>query len=550
MKGHERKPGNGDVKTAPMRLLSAEGVREADRRAMENAGIPGVILMENAAMRVTEAILSLDPLPQKVVILAGPGNNGGDGLVVARHLQALGTEVEVFCTAPAEKYRGDARTNLDILLKRGFPVQYILDEESLEELKPGLERADLVVDALLGTGTSRPVEGRLASIIRLVNASGAPVLAVDIPSGIHADTGQVLGLAVQADWTVTFAFPKKGLLLFPGAEYSGRTTVGEIYIPEEETPCERVEIITPSQVEELLPPRPRNAHKGTFGKTLIVAGSPGMTGAAVLTAESALKGGAGLVYLAAAPGLRSLLDHHLVEAITLEMPPEENSREIISSRAAESILSLAEGCSVLALGPGLPPDDNTYRLLENLLPSCPVPLILDAGALAALSRDPLLLHRAASPVAITPHPGEASRLLHLDQQEIVDNRLEISRRMAEDWGVVTVLKGSPTVVSLPDGSSLVNSTGGPSLSTAGTGDLLTGLMAALVSQGSPLHDAACCGVFLHGLAGDIASREGRGRGLKAGDILQSFPAAFATVENRLWLPPAFGPFHREITPQF
>ena len=535
-----------------MRLLSAEGIREADRRAIEDLGIPGALLMENAGMRLTEGILSLDPLPRKVLVLAGPGNNGGDGLVVARHLDAfarrtgIDMEVKVWCTASQEKYRGDARTNLELLLHRDFTIHYYLEEEDLESLEPHLREADLVVDALLGTGTSRPVEGRLARLIPRINQEGSPVLSVDIPSGIHANTGKVLGTAVQAHWTITFAYPKRGLMVFPGAGYAGRVLVGEIYIPEKEAPDEGVEVITPGRVKEILPGRPLDAHKGTFGKVLVVAGSPGMTGAAVLASESALRGGAGLVYLATASGLRPLLENKLVEVITLDLPGDQKNREHIPPQAVDRILSLAEDCQVLAVGPGLPPDENTFQLLQNLLPASPVPVVLDAGALTALSREPGILRRAAAPVIITPHPGEASRLLHVDAEEVTGHRLDIPAQMARDWGVVAVLKGAPTVVSSPQGKTWVNSTGGPALATAGSGDLLTGIISAWLAQEVTVEEAAVGGVFLHGLAGDIASRQGRG--LKAGDILLSFPAALSAVEHDRWESSPFGPFNRPVFP--
>jgi len=532
-----------------MRLLTAEGVREADRRAMENTEIPGILLMENAGMRVTEAIMSLEPLPHRVTVLAGPGNNGGDGLVVARHLQKLGFQVEVFCTAPAEKYKGDALVNLNILLHSGFPVRHIIEESDLEAVEKSLENSELVLDALLGTGTSRTVEGRIAALIEMINRSGVPVLAVDIPSGIHADSGEVLGNAVKAGWTVTFAFPKRGLLLYPGAGYAGHVAVGEIYIPPEEAPFEGVEVVEPHKVKELLPPRPRDAHKGTFGRVLAVAGSPGMTGAAALAAESSLRGGAGLVYLAAASGLRPVLESKLVEAITLPLPGVDTGDTAggeIDAESAPAVLEWAEGCEVLAVGPGMTPGKNTFSLLEKIMPRSPVPLVLDAGALGALSHSPDLLKEANCPAVITPHPGEASRLTGQEVAEVNADRIGTARLMARQWGVVALLKGAPTVVAHPDGSAWVNPTGGPALSTAGTGDLLTGLIAALMARGCGATEAAICGAFIHGLAGDLTSL--RGSGVKAGDVLLSFPYAFSVVENRLWGAGLFGPYNRDVRP--
>ncbi len=528
-----------------MKLISAEAMREGDRRTIEDLGFPGIVLMENAGMRITEAVTSISPLPEKVIVLAGPGNNGGDGLVTARQLNRLGISVSVWCAASPQSYKGDARVNHDFLEKKGFPLNYVEDETRLEELQEDIKSADLLIDALLGTGTGRLVEGVIADIIALLNAAKAPVLSVDIPSGIDANTGKVLGIAVKAKWTVTLASLKRGHLLHPGAEYAGKVTVADIDIPERAIPSEAMEVITPERVIPLLPRRPLNAHKGTFGRALIVAGSPGMSGAALLTGESALRGGAGLVHLATARGLRGIIEAKTVEIITQNLP--EDGEGYITSKAADILLEWAGKCQVLAIGPGLFPGEETYRLLGKLVPECPVPMVIDAGGLGALAAAPELLLKARSPVVITPHPGEMARLTGLKMSEVEEERLDLPARMAQTWRFVVVLKGAPTVVAFPDGSSWVNPTGGPVLASAGTGDLLTGLITGLISQGLTAEESSVCGVYLHGLAGDLTAQVNREtQGMKAGDVLQRFPAAFQTLLEHKWDSSEFGPFHRQL----
>ncbi len=529
-----------------MKLVTAEAIREADRKTIEELDFPGIALMENAGMRITEAVISIDPLPRNIVILAGPGNNGGDGLVTARHLDRLGFRLSVWCTAPAESYKGDALTNLNFLEKKGLYVRYVQGRTQMGLLEEQVKNADLVVDALLGTGTKGTVEGIIAQVIEMVNVSGTPVLSVDMPSGIDSDSGIIHGIAMRAWWTVTFAFPKRGLLLFPGADFAGWVTVADIDIPDKVLPFEGVEVVTAPKVKKLLPVRPRDAHKGTFGKTMIVAGSPGMSGAAVLAAESALRGGAGLVYIASAGSICNLIESKMVEGITLELP--ESKKGIVAEEAAGIIMDQIHDCRVLLVGPGLTPGEDTYKLLEILIPNCPIPMIFDAGALTALSMGAELLLKAQAPVIITPHPGEMARLTGLKINEVEEDRLGLPAKMAKVWKFVVVLKGAPSVVALPDGTTWVNPTGGPVLSTAGTGDILCGLIAGLVSQGLSVEEAAICGTFVHGLAGDLIS--GEGLGIKAGDILLRLPQAFSAIAKRRWEPSLFGAFHRDIRPRF
>ncbi|HSW35354.1 MAG TPA: NAD(P)H-hydrate dehydratase, partial [Candidatus Limnocylindrales bacterium] len=418
----------------------------------------------------------------------------------------------------------DAEVNEKYIEKTSFPVQRLLTAKDLDCVRTELNSADLLVDALLGIGIERAVEGLLADLIRSINDSNVPVLSVDIPSGVDADTGLVLGCAVQAKWTVTFAFPKKGLLLHPGASYAGEIIVGEINIPSFLVENEPINLLTASYVRGLFPQRSIDAHKGSMGRVLVVAGSPGMSGAAVMAAEAALRGGAGLVYLAAPKSLCPALEAKLIEVITVALP--ETRPGIIAPEAAEQILQKAGLCQVLAVGPGLNPGSATTTLLESLIASCPVPMVIDAGALEAIADKMHLLQTAKHLPVLTPHAGEMARLVGTGVVQVQQNRLEIALKCARQWNSILLLKGANTIIALPDGRAYINPTGGPALSTAGSGDLLTGLVASFIAQGLLPAAAAAAGAYIHGLSGDLVPEE---RGHMARDILLHFKQAFQYV---------------------
>ena len=531
-----------------MKVLTAAAMREADRRTIEELGLPGIVLMENAAMRTAEAVGSLLPAPEQVLIVAGPGNNGGDGLAAARLLEQAGYRVSLWTTVPPQGYRGDAAVNYEYLRHSNFVVKHILDYEALEKFRGDLERAALVVDAIFGTGLDRPVEGLPAGVIEAVNEGPAPVLAVDLPSGIEADSGKVLGVAVRAQWTVCLAFPKPGLLQHPGAGLAGEVAVGAINIPSFLVAQEQAAVATAERLCKLLPPRPPVAHKGSFGRVLVVAGSTGMGGAAVLASTAALRGGAGLVYLAAPASLCPALEAQLCEVIVDPLP--ECAPGIIGPEGAELLLEKAGGCDLLAAGPGLAPVQETAVLVKQLLRRTPLPVVLDAGALGALAllpekeRGPLL-REAEQAVVLTPHPGEMAALCGLDAAEIQQDRPGIASRFAREWGCVLLLKGAGTICASPGGEVCFNPTGGPALATAGTGDLLTGLLASLIAQGMAPFEAAAAAAYLHGLAGDLLPP---GRGFIAGDILERFPEAFQRLHEEAKRVSPRGPLHRSLRP--
>ncbi len=526
-----------------MKVLSSAAMKEADRRTMEDMGLPGAVLMETAGLRVAEFIFSIHPEPCHVVVIAGPGNNGGDGLVTARLLYKAGYKVELWSTVKAGAYRGDAAVSEKYLSRISFPVRRVATSRDLERFSIELSGADLVIDAMLGTGLNRDVEGLIADLIHVVNESDVPVLSVDAPSGLNTDTGQVMGSAVRADWTVTFACPKWGLLLLPGAALTGELVVADINIPDlliEDAP---VELLTAAEIKSCLPDRAFDAHKGTMGRVLIVSGSPGMSGAAMLAAESALRGGAGLSYLAAPESVCPALESKLVEVITIALP--ELSPGIISPAAVDKIIELAGNCDAVAVGPGLNPGEETAEILNKLIQLCPVPVILDAGALAVLRGNMQILRSARHLPLVTPHPGEMARLAGMKTGQVQFSRLETSINFARLWNCIVILKGANTIIATPKGKAFINPTGGPALSTAGTGDLLTGLIASFIAQGISPERASAAAAFIHGLAGDLLP--GR-RGHMAGDVLDNYGAAFHFLETDQAEAGYINPFLKKVRP--
>ncbi len=513
-----------------MRLVTAEEMREIDQRAMREFGIPGVVLMENAGLRVVEVILERfwegRARGRKALVLAGPGNNGGDGLVVARHLFNRGAEVKVFLTAPPDAYGGDAGVNLAAARAFGVPLEVAAG--SSPSFRAVLASTDIVVDALFGTGFRGAPAEPVAGLIREVNASGKPVVAVDLPTGLEANTGRVPGECIRARVTVTFGLPKLGLYLEPGRSFAGEVVVGDISLPPAlRRPDEgSFFLIGAEMVARLLPPRLPEHHKGSYGHALVLGGFPGYTGAVVLAGSAALRSGAGLVTVGVPASLYPIVASKLTEAMA--RPLAEGPRGGLSPGALEELAGLLERVSAVAVGPGLGQEPETGEFLRLLLQRLRVPVVLDADALNLLARAPDLL--TAPELAdrrrlwvLTPHPGEMGRLLGKSPEEVQRDRLEAARASAREWGAVVVLKGAATLVATPAGRTYVNPTGNPGLATGGTGDVLAGLIAGLLAQGLAPEEAACAGVYVHGLAGDrVAAARGMA-GMVAGDLLGEIP---------------------------
>lgn len=507
-------------------LVDAEGMRRRDRHTIETLGVPAALLMESAGRAVAGEALVLGAGDRGALVVCGSGNNGGDGLVAARQLHVLGVRVRVALVGDAEDLRGDARANL--VRARAAGVGFASADTAPA---PG----EVIVDAIFGTGLAREVTGAAAQAIARIRAArareGCPVLAVDLPSGLSADSGQVLGACVEADTTVTLGLPKLGLALEPGRSLAGRIRVARIGIADEAPGAGVAALLwTRAGAAARLPARPPAGHKGTFGHVLVVAGSEGKTGAAALAAHGAGRAGAGLVTIACPASLNDILEAKCTEAMTV--PVAETPGRGLGRGAEKALLELAAGRDVVALGPGIGADPETAALVRALVPVLPRPLVLDADGLNAIAADPALLKRREAPTIVTPHPGEAARLLGMEARAVNTDRVGAARAVSERTGAVVVLKGAATITAAPDGRVIVNPTGGPNLGTGGTGDVLTGVVAGLLAQGLAPLEAAALGAYLHGFAADrLAERLGPA-GALAEDVAAMIPAAMQRMQRR------------------
>ncbi|MBU4533209.1 MAG: NAD(P)H-hydrate dehydratase [Eubacteriales bacterium] len=517
-----------------MHLVTAAEMREIDQKTTSEYGISGLVLMENAGLAVYRTVHELlgTVADKTVLVMCGTGNNGGDGLVTARHLVNHGARVRLMLTSDPESLAGDSRVNYDIWQRMGQKVYSIQDRNSLQVLHLALMQADLVIDALYGTGFRGEIQDRLKKLVETVNDSERVVVSVDLPSGVHADTGTVRGTAIMADHTVTFGFPKLGLLLEPGTDYAGTVHVADISIPRGVSDGLRRRLITAEQISEWLKPRLPGAHKGQFGHVLVIGGSRGMVGAACLTARAALKGGAGLVTLAVPRSLQDVAAGVVPEAMTAGLA--ETLDGTISPLARDHILDLQKKATVMALGPGLSVHPETVEMVRLVLSDVRIPCILDADALNALALLGVGGGTALDggiPFVLTPHPGEMSRLLGVPVANLVSDRIGTTEIAAVNWGCTVALKGRPTVIAgLRE--TYVNPTGNPGMATAGSGDVLTGLVSALLAQGCAPTKAMAAAAFVHGLAGDLAAENTGQMSLTAGAIIESIPAALKEVERR------------------
>lgn len=513
-----------------MKIVTVSQMQALDRRAIEEAGIPGTQLMERAGTGVVAEIeRRFGPVRGKtVMVLCGKGNNGGDGFVVARGLKRKGARIHVVLLSHAKDLARDAA----VMYRRfiGSAGKSSVAPYSDDAVRARLAAGDLVIDALLGTGLSSDVAGSYRAAIDLMNRSGKPIVAVDIPSGLHAETGAVLGSAVRATVTVTFGLPKLGLYAGAGIDHAGDVRIVDIGIPARFVDeVESREVLLSAQgAAAALPVRRLSAHKGTFGHAGIVAGSVGKTGAAALAAQAALRVGAGLVTVATPTSVNDVLEAKLLEAMTLPLP--ETSARTLGRASAEAILSFMQTRTAVALGPGLSTHPETAELVQSLLPQLDRPTVLDADALNAVAGRSALLSRCKIHPILTPHPGEMGRLDgNRSTQAIQEDRIGTARRFAREHNCFVVLKGARSVVARPDGLVAVNPTGNPGMATAGTGDVLTGMVVGLLAQGLDTWDAACSAVYLHGLAGDLAAEQLGQAGLLARNLLAQIPHALKTV---------------------
>jgi len=505
-----------------MIAVTAAEMRALDRWTIEH-GTPGHVLMERAGAGAARVLRERLRQPRgAVVVVCGRGNNGGDGFVIARHLRRARVPVEVWLAARPDDVQGDAARMLAKWRRLRGPVRALATAADVEALCRRLGGAAAVVDALFGTGLNAPVTGIAADVIGAINGCGAPALAVDIASGLSADTGMPLGVAVRATMTATFGHPKVGQLLYPGVEHTGLLAVVDIGIPPAAIaavgPC--VSLLEQQEVGRILPPRPRDAHKGRFGHVLVIAGSRGKTGAALLATQGCARAGAGLTTLAVPAPLQPVVESQVREAMTETLP---------GAADAAALEALFDARSAVVCGPGLGLTDETRALVGAVIRGARAPLVLDADGLNAVAGTGLLRERVG-PTVVTPHPGEMARLVGGDTTRVQADRLGIARELARREGVVVVLKGARTVIASPDGGAAISPTGNPGMASGGMGDVLAGIVGGLLAQGLAPFDAAVLGVFAHGAAADaVAARQGEA-GLLASDIAAELPATLARLQ--------------------
>ncbi|MGH9740541.1 MAG: NAD(P)H-hydrate dehydratase [Candidatus Acidiferrales bacterium] len=519
-----------------MKILTAAETREVDRLTAQRYSIPSLTLMENAGRSVAEFIAIQLPsfARRKIIVVCGKGNNGGDGFVVARHLLQLGARPVVYLFADAHGVKGEAAANLNRWKQTGGEIVAVGDSSAMDSALFDVSGPAIIVDALLGTGVRGSVEGILRRAIDTMNARepGIPVISIDIPSGLNADTGEVAGTAVRADFTVTFTAPKLGFFLGAAAEYQGQLIVRQIGSPPkliEEVGQSRLRWSNASEFAKCAIPRKPEGHKGDYGHALVVAGSVGKTGAAVLASWAALCAGAGLVTVATPEPALPIIAMHTPEVMTAPLPA--TLAGTISERALEgnAFAALLSGKRALAIGPGLSTQPETQSFVRRIVTgSREVPIVLDADGLNAFAGRASELNQPAGLLAITPHPGEMARLLGCSIAQVQKNRIEVARKAAADWNAYVILKGHHTIVAAPDGRAYLNSTGNPGMATGGTGDALTGMLAAMTAQfgTGDWHRVLAFGVYLHGLAGDVAWEQTGGAPLLASGLIQSIPGAY------------------------
>ena len=511
------------------RLVTGAEMSAVDRRTIDEHGVPGIELMERAGRRVVETIQErwegLEGLA--VAVVCGKGNNGGDGFVIARLLRNRGVAVRTYLAAPRDALTSEAAHHCGLLEGAGISVDPVPGTSAREEFA----RADIVIDALLGTGLKGPVRSEHTGVIEAMNSAARPIVAVDLPSGLEADTGKVNGPCVRAAVTVTFGLPKIGQLFYPGRAYCGHLELVDIGFPSEAIEAGvqgSTYLLTEAGTASLIPRRSPQAHKGSCGSALVIAGSEGMTGAAALAADAALAVGAGRVSLGIPASLNDILEAKLTEVMTRPLP-EVRKRRCLSLRAAGDIERLAEGADCLAVGPGLGTYRETVTLVRRLVASLDLPMVIDADGLNAFVGNTALLKESPNPLVLTPHLGEFARLTGTDKGDLGDRPVEHAQRFAREFSLTLILKGAPTMIACPDGSVFVNPTGNAGMATAGAGDVLTGAVAGLMAQGLSGGDAACAGVFVHGRAGDLARDRLGEWGMKAGDIDRCLAEAILQV---------------------
>jgi len=509
-----------------MEILTGKEMREIDRKATKDCGIPGTVLMENAGI---QSVLALEEKfhnlnQKKVAVFIGKGNNGGDGAVVARHLHNKGVNSEIFLFSKKETLSPDSKINMNIAQEMGISINEIESYDHLKNFQNKLIHSHIFIDALLGTGIKPPVKGFLQSVIPFLNSLNKFVLSIDIPSGLSSDHGNVEGEVVQANMTVTFCRPKRCHFLYPAANYVGELKVVDISIPDKIVKTENIKVhtIEKKDIQFLLTKRKPSTHKGTYGHLLVVGGSTGMGGAAAMASLSALRMGTGLVTLAVPKSLNASIEINLLEAMSIPLP--ETDQGTIDFGAKKIILESLKSKSAFLIGPGISTHPRTKDLFFDVIANSLVPMVIDADGLNCLSEDLNIFKILKAPVIITPHPGEMSRITGKPIHVVQSDRIGIAQSFAQNYNVLVALKGAGTVIALPDGNTFINTTGNPGMATAGSGDVLAGMIAGLIAQKVPPAEALKAAVFVHGWLGDNVSQKKGQIPLIARDLIDEIPS--------------------------
>lgn len=524
-----------------MNVVTAAEMQAMDQSTIENFGLPGRVLMENAGRGATRSFLeriyfnaSGGKGTGRVGILAGRGNNGGDGFVMARYLAQSGVDATVFLMTTQDQVRGDAAANLKLLPALNVPVIEIPDEQNFLRLQSDLAQIHYWIDALLGTGLKSDVKGFFKEVIEFLNRQKRPIFAVDLPSGLNSDTAHPCGASIQADATATFAFPKIAHLVFPGAGLCGSVDVIDIGIPPIVAAAinAQQQLISAQLVQATLDRRPPEMHKGRAGHVLVVAGSTGKTGAAAMTAMSAMRVGAGLVTLGIPRSLNPIMENQLTEVMTAPLP--DDGTGALGPEAFDTIAELAQGKACIALGPGLGTSTGTTALTQRIIKEIELPLVIDADGLNYLAADAAVLLDRKAPAVLTPHPGEMARLINSNVSRVQADRIAVARQFATQYRAVLVLKGARTLIADPYGIVWINPTGNPGMAAGGMGDVLTGMIAGLMAQGCSPVAAAQSSAYLHGLSADQMMTD-RPWGYLATEVMNGLPE---TIGRVLQDPPA------------
>lgn len=512
------------------KIATAEEMQAIDQFAIGDCGISGAVLMENAGIGVVSCLWQKFPdlKQKKVLVFSGKGNNGGDGFVIARHLFNQGVDVQVFLLGKRAQLKQDAKTNAATAFKIGVPIQEI-HEKNLESVEHPLRHCHIVIDAIFGTGLKAAAGGLYEQVIQKINAAEKFVVAVDIPSGIDSDTGQLMGAHIRAGLTVALALMKRSHLLFPAAEAMGEIKVADIGIPQQAVDHQAVAInlVEEADVRSFFKKRPADTHKGNYGHVLVIGGSRGKGGAAGLAAMAALRSGAGLVTLAVPEGCNQSLEFNPLEAMSLPLPETKNGS--IDLSAKDLILEQCRGKSAVAVGPGISTDPETVALLEEILPRIECPLVIDADGLNCLALSKGLLSKLPPNTVLTPHPKEMARMCGTDTKAVLAQRIETASQFAAKHSICLILKGAGTLSAFADGTVYINPTGNPGMATGGSGDVLTGIAAGLLAQGFETKAACIAAVYLHGLAGDIYAEENSETSLIAGDLFRNLPQTMKRI---------------------